>query len=463
MPEIAMLEKERIKADLSVEGINRSSRRGNRTGIPTQLKERMEQSSGLSFDNVRGYYNLNLSARSDALAYTKGNRMEIGPGQERYLPHEANVMGTKAVQLSENKDDDTLIDKRAEGGVIQAKLPDGVDWDNVYEKFKDGDEIYTGRNISDSKKLIQNLNLIDDYTPDLEEPEGIRLLAHDLSIVVKRVKRKKGGFPKKDLDNLKNARDKIKDLVKNTENEKNKVSEYKNTYINEETETGFRDRKTEACTMINKVVLQTDQELKEYFLPKGDFTTEKKFFEQVRGNYEKIRDYLGFTRGGVEDKDKRDYIGFKNNYTALPNIGAYVYPTKNSQRSGTKVGTKDVAGTYIRSEINSKGKATGFNIRLSGGYRLMPNNKYTTIKINTKDGKSENKELNYTKAGIIIHEASHLILGTKDHAYGEKNIKTLDKDEAIKNADTYRIAAEIASGARSSAPPTPPTPSAPST
>lgn len=63
-------------------------RRENRTGIPTQLKECMEQSTGLSFDDVRVNYNSKMPAKLDALAYTQGNRVEIGPGQERYLSHE---------------------------------------------------------------------------------------------------------------------------------------------------------------------------------------------------------------------------------------------------------------------------------------------------------------------------------------------------------------------------------------
>ena len=72
MPEFAMMEK----------------KKENRTGIPTQLKERMEKNTGLSFDDVRVHYNSDLPAKLDALAYTKGNQVEIGPGQERHLPHE---------------------------------------------------------------------------------------------------------------------------------------------------------------------------------------------------------------------------------------------------------------------------------------------------------------------------------------------------------------------------------------
>lgn len=63
-------------------------KRTNRTGIPLQLKERMEQNTGVSFDDVRVHYNSALPAKLDALAYTKGNQVEIGPGQERHLPHE---------------------------------------------------------------------------------------------------------------------------------------------------------------------------------------------------------------------------------------------------------------------------------------------------------------------------------------------------------------------------------------
>ena len=59
------------------------AKRTNRTGIPLQLKERMEQNTGVSFDDVRVHYNSALPAKLDALAYTKGNQVEIGPGQER--------------------------------------------------------------------------------------------------------------------------------------------------------------------------------------------------------------------------------------------------------------------------------------------------------------------------------------------------------------------------------------------
>ncbi|MCH5271853.1 MAG: DUF4157 domain-containing protein [Lachnospiraceae bacterium] len=74
--------------DSAVRNDKQSAGKENRTGIPAQLKERLEQSTGISLDDVRVHYNSALPAKLDAWAYTKGNEVEIGPGQERHLPHE---------------------------------------------------------------------------------------------------------------------------------------------------------------------------------------------------------------------------------------------------------------------------------------------------------------------------------------------------------------------------------------
>lgn len=60
----------------------------NLTGIPTQMKLDFEQRSGLSFDDVRVHYNSDKSAQLQALAYTQGTQVYVGPGQERHLSHE---------------------------------------------------------------------------------------------------------------------------------------------------------------------------------------------------------------------------------------------------------------------------------------------------------------------------------------------------------------------------------------
>ena len=66
----------------------RAGQSPNLTGIPTQMKLDFEQRSGLSFDDVRVHYNSDKPAKIDALAYTQGTQVYMGPGQERHLRHE---------------------------------------------------------------------------------------------------------------------------------------------------------------------------------------------------------------------------------------------------------------------------------------------------------------------------------------------------------------------------------------
>lgn len=61
----------------------------NNTGLPDKLKSGMESLSGISLDNVKVHYNSPKPAQIGALAYAQGSDIHIGPGQEKYLPHEA--------------------------------------------------------------------------------------------------------------------------------------------------------------------------------------------------------------------------------------------------------------------------------------------------------------------------------------------------------------------------------------
>ena len=63
--------------------------RENKTGLPDRLKVGVENLSGLSMDEVKVHYNSAKPAQVKALAYTQGNHIHIGPGQEQHLPHEA--------------------------------------------------------------------------------------------------------------------------------------------------------------------------------------------------------------------------------------------------------------------------------------------------------------------------------------------------------------------------------------
>lgn len=66
----------------------KDSVRENKTGIPDALLRKAEQKSNLSFDDVRVHYNSERPATVQALAYTQGNNIYVGPGQERHLAHE---------------------------------------------------------------------------------------------------------------------------------------------------------------------------------------------------------------------------------------------------------------------------------------------------------------------------------------------------------------------------------------
>ena len=45
----------------------------------------------------------------------------------------------------------------------------------------------------------------------------------------------------------------------------------------------------------------------------------------------------------------------------------------------------------------------------------------------------------YEKAGVIYHELTHKILGTNDHAYGERSCMQLPAGRVMKNADNYNL------------------------
>lgn len=58
------------------------------TGIPGAVQAKFEAASGMSFEDVRVHYNSPRPAQLGAYAYTQGNQVYIGPGQERHLEHE---------------------------------------------------------------------------------------------------------------------------------------------------------------------------------------------------------------------------------------------------------------------------------------------------------------------------------------------------------------------------------------
>lgn len=63
--------------------------RGNNTGLPDKLKAGIERLSGMALDDVRVHYHSSKPAEVQALAYTQGANIHVGPGEEQHLAHEA--------------------------------------------------------------------------------------------------------------------------------------------------------------------------------------------------------------------------------------------------------------------------------------------------------------------------------------------------------------------------------------
>ncbi len=71
----------------------------NSTGMPDQLKAGLEHMSGMDLSEVRVHRNSSKPSQVQALAYTQGANIYLGPGQERHLPHE----GWHVVQQREGR------------------------------------------------------------------------------------------------------------------------------------------------------------------------------------------------------------------------------------------------------------------------------------------------------------------------------------------------------------------------
>lgn len=87
----------------------------NKTGLPEELKLSMEQKFKVSLDDVVVYYNSNQPAMFGALAYAVGNKIYIGPGQEKHLDQElAHVIQQKLGLAKGSSKDQVNVDPNLE-------------------------------------------------------------------------------------------------------------------------------------------------------------------------------------------------------------------------------------------------------------------------------------------------------------------------------------------------------------
>lgn len=61
----------------------------NKTGLPDDVKEGVENQSGYSMDDVDVYYDSDEPEKIGALAYAKGTDIHVKSGEEEHVPHEA--------------------------------------------------------------------------------------------------------------------------------------------------------------------------------------------------------------------------------------------------------------------------------------------------------------------------------------------------------------------------------------
>lgn len=84
-------------------------KKANKTGLPDNLKSGIEGMSGIGLDDVKVHYNSNKPAQMKANAFTQGNQIHIGPGQNKYLGHEAwHVVQQKQGRVKPTKQEGNL-------------------------------------------------------------------------------------------------------------------------------------------------------------------------------------------------------------------------------------------------------------------------------------------------------------------------------------------------------------------
>lgn len=90
----------------------------NNTGMPDKLKAGLERLSGFSMDDVKVHFNSAEPAKLQAHAYAQGTQIHIGPGQERYLPHEAwHVVQQKQGRVKATRQLDGGVDVNDDDGL----------------------------------------------------------------------------------------------------------------------------------------------------------------------------------------------------------------------------------------------------------------------------------------------------------------------------------------------------------
>ncbi len=152
------------------------------SGLPEPLKSNMESMSGYALDDVDVNYNSDKPAQLNAKAYAKGNNIEIGPGEEEHLPHEAwHVVQQKQDRVKPNAaiggeaiNNDEGLETEADvmgakansltaASPVQGKASNSA---GLVQREEDEEEEIEGAEIEDE-------DLSDDLIEDAKEGDGV--------------------------------------------------------------------------------------------------------------------------------------------------------------------------------------------------------------------------------------------------------------------------------------------------
>ncbi len=120
----------------------------NSTGMPGPLKAGLEQLSGMDLSGVRVHNNSSKPVQLNALAYTQGQDIHVGPGQEKHLPHEGwhavqqmqgrvqPTMQAKGVSINDDAGLEREVDEMGAKAAAQMKTPDSAAIEAVPEELE---------------------------------------------------------------------------------------------------------------------------------------------------------------------------------------------------------------------------------------------------------------------------------------------------------------------------------------
>ncbi|MGK7910509.1 MAG: DUF4157 domain-containing protein [Synechococcus sp.] len=121
----------------------------NNTGLSDQLKQGVEQLSGMSLDDVNVHFNSSKPSELNAHAYAQGTDIHVAPGQEQHLPHEAwHVAQQKQGRVKPTQqlagapiNDDPALEKEADEMGAKALQGKGIDINDAPALEQEADEM----------------------------------------------------------------------------------------------------------------------------------------------------------------------------------------------------------------------------------------------------------------------------------------------------------------------------------